>query len=75
LGNISVESKSKEEAKVRRVYRLVILEIVNFDEIETLDEAKYDLVGVVEAPSSDECFEKANAAFDDDRFVWWSHDF
>ncbi len=60
---------------MQRVYRLVILEIVNFDEIETLDQAEYGLVGVIEAPSSDECFEKANAAFGDDRFVWWSHDF
>ena len=44
-----------------RVYKLVILEIVNFDKIETLEEAEYDLVGVIEGPSPDECFEKANA--------------
>jgi hypothetical protein len=70
LGNISVESKSKEEAKMARVYRLVILEIVGFDEIETLD-----LVEVIEGSSQDECFEKAIAVYDDERFVWWPHDF
>ena len=54
---------------MRRVYRLVILEIVN-DEIETLD-----LVEVIEGSSQDECFEKAIAVYDDERFVWWPHDF
>ena len=53
-----------------RVYRLVILEIVGFDEIETLD-----LVEVIEGSSQDECFEKAIAVYDDERFVWWPHDF
>lgn len=55
-----------------RVYKLVILEIVgfDFDEIETLD-----LVEVIEGSSQDECFEKAIAVYDDERFVWWPHDF
>ena len=52
-----------------RVYKLVILEIVN-DESETLD-----LVEVIEGSSQDECFEKAIAVYDDERFVWWPHDF
>ena len=55
-----------------RVYKLVILEIVgfDFDEIETLD-----LVEVIEGSSQDECFEKAIAVYDDERFVWWPNNF
>jgi hypothetical protein len=55
---------------MKRVYKLDVYEIVNFDEIETWDEAEYDLVEVIEGSSPDECFEKAIAVYDEDRFAW-----
>ena len=57
---------------MKRMYRLVILEIIGFN--DTLEEAEYDLVEVIEGTSIDECFEKA-IAYDDECFVWWPHDF
>jgi hypothetical protein len=56
--------------KMKRVYKLDIHEIINFDEIETLEEAEYDLVEVIEGSSPDECFEKAMAVYGDERFAW-----
>lgn len=59
---------------MKRVYKVDVYEIVNFDVIETLDEAEYDLVEVIEGSSLDECFERAIAVYDVDRFMWWSHE-
>ena len=55
---------------MKRVYKLDIHKIINFDEIETLEKAEYDLVEVIEGSSPDECFEKASAAYDEERFAW-----
>jgi hypothetical protein len=66
---------TKEATKMKRVYKLDVYEIVNFDEIETWDEAEYDLVEVIEGSSQDECYERAIAVYDDERFVWWPNNF
>ena len=60
---------------MKRVYRLAVYEIVNFDKIETLEEGEFELVEVIEGSSQDECYERAIAVYDVDRFVWWTHDF
>jgi hypothetical protein len=52
------------------VYRLAVYEIVNFDEIETLDGAEFELVEVIEGTTPEECVQKAAAAYDMDRFGW-----
>ena len=58
---------------MKKVYRLAVYEIVNFDEIDTLDEAEFELVEIIEGSSLDECSERAIAEYDVDRFMWWSH--
>ena len=55
---------------MKKVYRLAVYEIVNFDEIDTLDQAEFELVEVIEGSTPEECVQKASAAYDMDRFVW-----
>jgi hypothetical protein len=57
-------------AAMKKVYRLAVYEIVNFDEIDTLDQAEYELVEVIEGSTPEECVQKAAAAYDMDRFGW-----
>jgi len=55
---------------MKKVYRLAVYEIVNFDEIDTLDEAEFEMVEIIEGSTSGECLEKAAALYDTDRFAW-----
>ena len=55
---------------MKRVYRLAVYEIVNFDVIETTWDAEYELVNVIEGATPEECVQKAAAAYDMDRFGW-----
>lgn len=64
------EEYEKEEQEMKRVYKLDVYEIVNFDGIETLEDAEYNPVAVIEGSTPSECFEKATALYDTDRFAW-----
>ena len=55
---------------MKKVYRLAVYEIVNFDVIETTWDAEYELVNVIEGSTPEECLEKAIATYDTDRFAW-----
>ena len=55
---------------MEKVYRLAVYEIVNFDEIETLEGAEYERVNVIEGSTPGECLEKAAALYDTERFAW-----
>ena len=55
---------------MKRVYKLAVYEIINFDEIDTLDQAEFELVEVIEGSTPEECVQKASAAYDMDRFGW-----
>ena len=55
---------------MKKVYRLAVYEIVNFDAIDTLDQAEFELVEVIEGSTPEECVQKAAAAYDMDRFGW-----
>ena len=55
---------------MEKVYRLAVYEIVNFDMIDTLEDAEYELVEIIEGSTPDECVQKAAALYDTDRFAW-----
>jgi hypothetical protein len=55
---------------MKKVYKLPVYKIINFDEIYTLDEAEFELVEVIEGSTPEECVQKASAAYDMDQFGW-----
>jgi len=56
--------------EMMRVYKLAIYVASNFDEIENIDEANWELVEIIEGASEKECLEKAEAKYDMERHHW-----
>ena len=55
---------------MKKVYKLPVYKIINFDEIYTLDEAEFELVEIIEGATPEECVQKAAATYDMDQFGW-----
>lgn len=56
--------------RMAKVYKLAVYEAINFDVIERIDDAFWELTEIIEGSSEKECLEKAEAKYDVERHHW-----
>lgn len=69
----ALESYIKENqggSEMMRVYKLDVYVASNFDEIENIDEASWELVETIECETEEMCYEQANTKYDQENYHW-----